>query len=95
MGFAAAVYKQSAAPGMPRAGVSTIVSLCEENITYRRQITVPKPKNRSLARLSADSRSAFHVDDNHQLHASIGEPAVHGDTLIESVQESEIVADCL
>jgi len=78
---------------MPATSISTAPYLSEVNDTYRRQITIPQPENSSLASLSADCGSPFHVDNNYQFHASIRKPAVHGNALIESMQKSEVVAN--
>lgn len=64
-------------------------------ITNRRQVSILQAENRSLARSSTVCRPAFHIDHDHELDARVGHPTVHGDPLVEGVEEAKVVADGL
>ena len=64
-------------------------------ITNRRQISVLQAKHSSFAHSSAASRSAFHIDYDDQLYTSVGHPTVHCNSLVERVEKSKVMTNCL
>jgi hypothetical protein len=49
----------------------------------------------SILQASTTGRPSFHVDHDHKLDARVGHPTVHGDPLVEGVQEAKVVANGL
>lgn len=62
---------------------------------YRRQITSSQAQHPQLGLLRIPRLSPLHVHHDYQLDASVEQPAIHGDTLIQSVQQTEIMANRL
>lgn len=63
--------------------------------THRLQVSVSDSNGGIDLGLVERSRTAFHINNNHEFDASVREPAIHGKTLIDSLQESKILLGCL
>lgn len=65
----------------------------ERGRTYGSEIGVLQAQDRRVLVVVDRRQSTFHIDYNNKLDTSVGEPSVHGEALINGLQESKVLAN--
>jgi hypothetical protein len=63
--------------------------------THRLHISISKSNSSRCFAIESGSWPSFHIDDDDKLDTSVGKPAVHSQSLIDSLEKSKVLVCCL
>lgn len=76
---------------MPKRLLLVLIQVLKSKQPYRFQIRISYPNSCRILAVQDVGRPSFHIYDNDEFDTRIGEPPIHGQPLVNSLQKSEVL----